>query len=175
MKDVRFDLAYALKEEIQLRPLEKVTVSSICRRAHITRQTFYRHFLDKDDLVCWYFGKLCLKSFEEMGDSGTLDEALHKKFTFIKKELAFFKEAFKGKDYNSLVAYDYRSIYIFFSDLVKKKTTINDELDFLLQIYCHGAIEMTVQWVKKDADMAIDVLVHHLILAIPYNLQPYLL
>jgi|GEM_PF-778720 len=32
-------------------PLDKVTVTELCRRAHVDRGTFYRHYASRDDLV----------------------------------------------------------------------------------------------------------------------------
>ena len=44
----------------------------------VTRQTFYRNFLDKYDLINWYFDKLLLKSFEHMGEGTTVYDGLVK-------------------------------------------------------------------------------------------------
>ena len=44
----------------------------------LTRQTFYRNFLDKYDLINWYFDKLLVKSFEHMGRGRTVYDALVK-------------------------------------------------------------------------------------------------
>ena len=87
--------AKAIKSLIKTQPLDKITVTDIVFQAGKTRQTFYRHFQDKYDLVNWYFEKLVLKSFEEMRQGGSLQEALNLKFAFIEQEHAFFKEAFK--------------------------------------------------------------------------------
>ena len=39
---------------------------------------FYRNFLDKYDLINWYFDKLLAKSFEHMGQGKTVYDALVK-------------------------------------------------------------------------------------------------
>ena len=54
----RFRLARAMEELMHTRTLESITVTELCARCGVTRQTFYRNFLDKYDLVNWYFGKL---------------------------------------------------------------------------------------------------------------------
>ena len=33
-------------------PLERVTVKRLLERSGVSRQTFYNHFLDKNDLIC---------------------------------------------------------------------------------------------------------------------------
>ena len=54
----REKLARAIKEEMERAPLDKITVTQIVERAGVTRQTFYRNFQDKYDLVNWHFEQL---------------------------------------------------------------------------------------------------------------------
>ena len=49
--------------------LDKITVTDIVEMSGKTRQTFYRYFRDKYDLVNWYFEVLADKSFYQIGNS----------------------------------------------------------------------------------------------------------
>ena len=62
----------------------------------------YRNFLDKYDLINWYFDKLLARSFEHMGRGTTVLDSLEKKFTYIQEEKAFFAAAFRYDRQNSL-------------------------------------------------------------------------
>ena len=53
-----------------------ITVRQITENSGLTRQTFYRNFMDKFDLINWYFDKLLIKSFEYMGQGKTVQEAM---------------------------------------------------------------------------------------------------
>ena len=75
----RYVFAQAIKGLIKVHPLDKIAVTDIVTRSGMTRQTFYRYFKDKYDLVNWYFEKLVLKSFRQMGDGCSLQEALQLK------------------------------------------------------------------------------------------------
>lgn len=156
MNDTKLTIANALLILLKTQPLNKITVTQITKEANLTRQTFYRNFEDKEDLVNWYFEKLCLDSFKEMADQTTL------------------KEAFKEDDYNSLTNYDYRCIYDFYKKKIETKTTIDSQLDFLLQMYCHGSIEMTKSWVEKNMYLDIETLVNMLIESMPERLKQYI-
>ena len=90
----RYKLAASLKELVRREPLDKITVKQIVEGCGVSRQTFYRCFLDKYDLVNWYFERLVEQSFKEMGVSLTLREGLLNKFNFIKAEQSFFACAF---------------------------------------------------------------------------------
>ena len=172
--ETKYIFAQAIKDLIKVRPLDKIAVTDIVTRSGMTRQTFYRYFKDKYDLVNWYFEKLVLKSFRQMGQGCSLKEALELKFAFIKKEHSFFKEAFKSNDYNNLVNYDYNCIYAFYKEIIENNLAhqIDQQIDFLLKMYCKGSIDMTVEWVLHDMPISIDEIVTLLIEALPDRLEP---
>lgn len=174
MNDTKLTFANALLELLKTQSMNKITVTQITQKSNLTRQTFYRNFEDKEDLVNWYFEKLCLDSFKEMANQSTLKEALIKKFQFIQSQSTFFKEAFKEDDYNSLTNYDYRCIYDFYKKRVEQNTQIDTELDFLLQMYCHGSIEMTKDWVQNNMPLDIITLVNLLIESMPERIKQFI-
>lgn len=145
----RFRLARAMEELMHTRTLESITVTELCARCGVTRQTFYRNFLDKYDLVNWYFGKLLTRSFEHMGSGRTVPEGLERKFEYIRAERVFFTAAFRADGTNSLKEHDCESIYGFYSSLIERKTgsAPGAETAFLLELYCRGSVAMTVKWV----------------------------
>ena len=170
-------LADAVKAEMERAPLDKITVSQIVERAGVTRQTFYRNFRDKYDLVNWHFEELAQKSFKQMGVSLTLREALIKKFQFLKGERTFFTQAFRSRDHNSVVAYDYQCILEFYTGILKRKLGVEQlpqEIAFLLEMYCSASIEKTVEWVTTGMERPIPELVDLLIEAMPQRLQELL-
>ena len=173
----RYVFAQAIKGLIKVHPLDKIAVTDIVTRSGMTRQTFYRYFKDKYDLVNWYFEKLVLKSFRQMGDGCSLQDALQLKFAFIKSEHSFFKEAFKSNDYNNLVNYDFNCIYEFYKNIIEKNLgqSVTADIDFLLKMYCKGSIDMTVEWVLGDMPISIDDIVKLLIEALPQRLEPFIL
>lgn len=175
--ETKYIFAVAIKDLIKVSPLDKIAVTDIVTRSGMTRQTFYRYFKDKYDLVNWYFEKLVLKSFRQMATGCLLQEALQLKFAFIKNEHSFFKEAFKSNDYNNLINYDYNCIYEFYKGVIEKNLghEIDREIKFLLQMYCKGSIDMTVEWVLNDMPLEIDEIVVLLIEAIPSRLKPFIL
>ena len=146
---MKYRLADSVKECMRTTPVDKITVKNIVEECGTTRQTFYRHFLDKYDLINWYFDKLVQVSFDRMGQGTTVYDGLVKKFHFIRQERVFFCGAFRSDDRNSLKEQDFELILQFYTDLIAKKTSqpLGQELQFLLEMYCQGSVYMTVKWV----------------------------
>lgn len=148
-EETKLALAKAMEELMRSQSVEAVTVTDVARRANVTRQTFYRHFLDKYDLINWYFGKLLSRSFEHMGTGRTVREGLERKFEYIRAERVFFTAAFRADGTNSLKEHDVDAIMAFYSELIERKTGAppEGETAFLLELYCRGSVAMTVRWV----------------------------
>lgn len=146
---IQYKLADAARRCMRDTPVDSLTVSRIVREAGVARQTFYRHFADKYDLINWYFDKLLLESFEHMGSGRTVREGYERKFAFIRQERVFFRAAFRSNAQNSLRDHDLELILRFFTDLIRSKTgqSPDEDMAFLLEAYCCGAIAMTVKWV----------------------------
>ena len=87
---MKYRLARSMKECMKTMSVDNITVKQITENCGVTRQTFYRNFMDKFDLINWYFDKLLAKSFEHMGMGKTVYDALVKKFTYIQEEHVFF-------------------------------------------------------------------------------------
>ena len=170
---VKYRLAEAMKECMKKAPVEKITVKEITEECGVTRQTFYRNFQDKYDLINWYFDKILIESFEHMGEGQTVYESLVNKFQYIQKETLFFRAAFKNDDQNCLRDHDFELITQFYTDRIEGNTEkkMSDKIRFQLEMYCQGSIYMTVQWVLGYRKCSAEELAHALASAMPEELQ----
>ena len=148
----KYKLARAMKECMKVTSVENITVKQITEKCGLTRQTFYRNFLDKYDLINWYFDKLLAKSFEHMGQGRTVYDALVKKFTYIQEEQTFFAAAFRYDEQNSLRQHDFELILEFYETIICEKTgkIPGENIQFLLEMYCQSSIYMTIRWVTGE-------------------------
>ena len=169
----KYRLAAAMKECMKTTPVDAITVRQITERCGVTRQTFYRNFLDKYDLINWYFDKLLARSFEHMGRGTTVLDSLEKKFTYIQEEKAFFAAAFRYDRQNSLREHDFKLILAFYENLIREKSgrPASPEIHFLLEMYCNSSIYMTVKWVLGELECAPEGLAKILVEGMPGKLS----
>ena len=169
---MKYRLADSVKECMRTTPVDKITVKNIVEECGTTRQTFYRHFLDKYDLINWYFDKLVQVSFDRMGQGTTVYDGLVKKFHFIRQERVFFCGAFRSDDRNSLKEHDFDLILQFYLDKIMEKThqVPDEEIRFLLEMYCSGSVYMTVKWVLTGMKFTPEELAGFLVEAMPRKL-----
>ena len=77
----KYRLAEAAKKCMASSGTDAMTVTQIVQTCGVTRQTFYRNFQDKYDLINWYFDKLLLESFAQMGDGDRKSTRLNSSHT----------------------------------------------------------------------------------------------
>ena len=166
-------LVASAKELMKTTPLDKISVTHIVHHCGTTRQTFYRHFKDKYDLVNWYFDLIVQKTIRRMGVSLTLEEGLIKKFSYMLDDSAFFQSAFSSTDYNNLMHYDYECILEFYQTVARQNGEVDDEVIFLLEFYCHGSMDMTEEWILNGMKRTPKEMAKLLLDALPEKLIPY--
>ncbi len=66
-------LANALKEQLEIEPFSKISISDICDRCEMNRKSFYYHFRDKYDLVNWLFDAEFTAFLRKCENGGTWD------------------------------------------------------------------------------------------------------
>lgn len=63
-------LAQSLKELMEVQPIEKISVGSICSQCGLNRKSFYYHFKDKYELINWiYYTEFVEKAIEKQFDT----------------------------------------------------------------------------------------------------------
>lgn len=169
----RLMFAEAIKICMKTTSVENITIGQIASVAHSNRQTFYRCFHDKYDLINWYFDRLLLESFEEMGNGEYIYEGLVRKFRYIQSESLFFAVSFRNDDQNNLKVHDFEMIYAFYLQKIREKLHEDPDRETanLLEMYCKAAVYMTVKWVLEEIQYTPEKLADLMIDALPDKLK----
>ena len=70
------------------------------------------------------------------------------------------------------MGHDFQLIFRFYQDLIQLKTgaPASDDIRFLLEMYCHGSISMTIEWVLSGMATSPEDLARLMVEAMPAKL-----
>ncbi len=145
---------YALKELLKEQPFNKITINDIAKQCNINRQTFYYHFIDKEDLVEW----ICK---EEMGSvlnskdkCQTWQEKFLAVFTLMLDEKLFIVNIYHSVSLEILRDNLYRLVFPIIYEEIDKISKNNQlaeqEKVFITDFYKYAFVAIVLDWVKND-------------------------
>lgn len=141
----------ALQEMMQERPFEKVTVSQLCARCGIQRKSFYYHFKDKYDLLCWIFDE-DMKSYHKGSDLPSTPtqriEELRQLCHYFEDHRLFYVEAFKVQGQNAFKEH-FKDVLLSF---LKPRLQKHD--DFELELMVEAAYMALERWLRTEPFMS---------------------
>jgi AcrR family transcriptional regulator len=146
-------LMRGLNSLMQEMPFDSISVSGICSKADLSRQTFYRHFADKYDAVNWFNELFDQQSLIQIGRTFTWYEGHLKKLQLVLSEPDFFKSSLKSQgNYNSLIHFvvrytedEYRRTIVEYNGIDLTQT-----LDFQVKLWARIAAEIVTEWIFDD-------------------------
>nr|WP_314464541.1 TetR/AcrR family transcriptional regulator C-terminal domain-containing protein [uncultured Clostridium sp.] len=100
----KLHFAQSIKYLAQTMPLDDISVQDIVDNCDLSRNSFYYHFHDKQELVCWIFQKEVMEPLEHAWPNDLYPEAFHW-FTTLEKNKAFYVNAFTSNCQNNLYEY----------------------------------------------------------------------
>jgi len=137
-------LAAALKTLTQKTPLEKISVTDICRQCGVNRKSFYYHFQDKYDLVNWIFDT----EFGRIAESGAPDDGkrtLMGLLEYLYENRTFYRRVLHVKGQNSFAEH-FRELLISTAKSRFQGMFNPEHLEFRLSFFADGFICAIERW-----------------------------
>ena len=132
-------LASALKELLEHKPLNKITIADITEQCGVNRQTFYYHFQDIYALLEWIYTTDAQRLLEGKRDGDTWQQGFLQVLEYI-------------RDNRALEGYLYRVTYQLMRDVVEERaagTQVPEEdRAFLAHFYKYAFVGLTVEWMQ---------------------------
>ena len=156
--------------------LSRITIKDILEITGMCRQTFYNHFIDKNDLINWtYFTRIT-------GDSRHLDERglwgfVYDSHNYCVQHKNFFTQACSLEGQNTLKEYMIQHNYENYLNLVIEEygeDVLTDELLWAIEFNAYGAINMHIKWVNEGMLLPPEVKTRYVIGCIPDIIKRYL-
>ncbi len=138
-------LAFALKERMEEKTFEKISVSDICESCDMNRKSFYYHFKDKYDLVNWIFrtefAESSKKNYPDFWKlMGNLCDYL-----YVNKE--FYFKAMQIKGQNSFAEYFKEYLYSFISEYIDPFLEGEERRAFYILFLTDACVASIERWI----------------------------
>jgi len=145
-------LANALKELMQEKLFEKISVSDICERCDMNRKSFYYHFKDKYDLVNWIFDTEFIMVMKDKGDEDTW-----KWYTdicdYFYNNKSFYKKALLITGQNSFSDHFREVLYRIITKRFGEVFGISDLNEFQINFFTDAVVVAFHRWLMDDNTM----------------------
>lgn len=177
MKDVRKLLSEALVEICEQKPLDNVTVTEITQKANLTRQVFYRHFIDKYDLAKYihlkdYYHALDAIDMEECYGAEMWANVSQVWFDVIKMKVRFYQNIYRSHSSGEFKRIIRTYITNFYMGVVEAQgKTVDSETLFVIQLYLAGATEKICDWVISGTRLSVEELNGLLYMGMPEKIR----
>ncbi|MEO2255441.1 TetR/AcrR family transcriptional regulator [Paenibacillus amylolyticus] len=146
----------ALLTLLETMPYEDIKISNITDKADVARQTFYRNYKSKDDIIVNYlddrFNEFKAKAKEAQNRSTAATFILSFEL-FMEHREALIKIKNAGLDYllfNQLLSYNK-----YFLNHVSEKEQNNSNLhnEYFVKFQVGGLATIVLEWIKRDMSM----------------------
>jgi len=146
-------LAASLKNLLGIRLLDKITVKDIVDDADVTRQTFYYHFRDIYDLICWIFDQNAKSACTPELDTLDWSTRLIATLAAMQQEHLLVMSLFHSISRAHLEQYLNNVIYTLICDQLEeygRDLTFSDEdKRFIADFYKYAFVGILMEWIRK--------------------------
>ena len=145
-------ISLALYALLLRKPYEEITVSDICRKADISRVSFYHYYDKKDDILIQFSDERFAEFFDDFTklESMTLEDLVVEMFRFLKKnsrQLAILRYA--KKEDILLEQFHSYGRYIFSNNRTSNLLQKNRNNQFLLPFLVGGLFQVIMRWLDQ--------------------------
>lgn len=146
-------LAESLKALMRKTSFNKISVESICEGAGISRRNFYRHFLDKYELLNWIYYEDFVKEVNQRHYSRSLDL-----FPDVCRELysdrAFYNNAFDVSGQNSFRSFCTDQLYPYLFKDLEPAFSSKAESHFYIDLITNAVFDRFQSWLSSEPCMS---------------------
>lgn len=147
-------ISYALKDLLKERPFNKITVNDIAKNCNINRQTFYYHFIDKEDLIEWICKEEMSGVLEKQKEDIPWQEKFLAVFMLMPKEKVFVTNIYHSVSLEILRQNLYRLVYPIIYKEIDKISKADNLLEqdkiFITDFYKYAFVAIVLEWIKND-------------------------
>ncbi len=150
-------------------PFQKITVEQIATRAGVSKATFYRHFMDKYDVLNYSATEVAGRLIRREECRGWQDFLVHM-FREIGSKKDYYRRAFRISGQNAHTSFLFEYSYETMEKCCLQahgRDSLSAEEGFMIAHYCHGCVGIMDDWLRDDGGLSADE-----IAAVCYRIMP---
>lgn len=173
----RNKIAYSAIDLIKRKPLSKMTITDITSNCNMTRQIFYKYFIDKYDLIDWIYIQDWNTAISKIEKEFRFEYLLLNLLEIFKEKSDFYFNALKTEDENSLETLIFDRFTLIASRIIEFRTgeSVTYKNEFLINTSCHTMVYCILNEIHSGMQKPVDQLVEWIADAIPNNIKDLLL
>lgn len=151
--DVKALISDALLELSNEKPLSKISISDIQKKSGVSRQTFYNHFRDKNDLIQYIYLDRVISNWKVVSTDLEYYDSLLDVFDRYARYQYFLKQALSLNDQNCLREFmiDYcKKFDLEWHQRYYGAEPMPDALRFATEYHAVASMSITIAWILSD-------------------------
>ena len=154
-------IASSMVELVEKKPIDKITITDITVNCDMTRQVFYRYFVDKYDLINWMYEEDCGSIIYTGEENFSLKSWIQYIIDILEDKKSFYVHAIQddsSKTFENLIL-DKTRFYLKKIIEYKTATELTKQLEFLIEMTARGLVEMIIFEIEKEMPVKKEILV----------------
>lgn len=146
-------LEASLKNLMQKKPLDKITINDLTAECGISRMAFYYHFKDIYDLIEWVCVEDAAQALQGKKNYDTWHEGLLQIFEVVLENKTFVLNAYRCISRDQMESYLYKLTYGLLRDVVEEKSQdaaiSEQDKQFIANFYKYSFVGIMLDWIKQ--------------------------
>ena len=153
-------IASSMMDLLKKKPIDKITITDITVNCDMSRQLFYRYFVDKYDLINWMYEEDCGSVIYTGEEKFSLKSWIKYILDVIEEKKNFYIHAIQNdteKIFEKLIL-DKTRFYL--SNIIKYKTSseLTKQLEFLVEMTARALVDMIIFEIESEMPVKKEIL-----------------
>ena len=162
-------IASSMMDLLKKKPIDKITITDITVNCNMSRQVFYRYFVDKYELINWMYEEDCGSVIYTGEEKFSLKSWIEYILNILEEKKNFYIHAIQndsGKTFENIILNKTR---FYLTNIIKYKTSseLTKQLKFLVEMTSRSLIDMIILEIQKELPVKKEILLDWLINGIP--------
>lgn len=159
----KYELAASLSELLNTTPMDKITVGDIAQKANVSRQTFYYHFGDINELLEWSFGR-ALQQIHEIPEEDQRKKLLLA-VDYLRENRVFVLNVYRSLGLEPFSKGLEHAIRLLVETAVKENAGIEIPIsekskEFTLDFFTYGVVGSIIKWLDDGMPEDLDDIIN---------------